>query len=77
MTNLNWHAERGCVPAMALLERAPESKGIDLKAVRLYREARVRSEMKARGIAALILTANCPQPLNQNHGSNNKEYPFW
>lgn len=68
MTNLDWHAERGCVPAMALLERAPESEGIDLKAVRLYRQARVRSEMKARGIGALILS----DPINIRYASGTR-----
>lgn len=65
MTHLAWHGERGRVPGIALLEGAPESDGIDLKAVRLYRQAPVRSEMKARGIAALILS----DPINIRYAS--------
>lgn len=41
---------------LELLDRAPESLGIDLGAVRRYRLARVRAEMAARDIGALILS---------------------
>jgi hypothetical protein len=37
MANFDWHAERSDLAGIALLDRAPESEGIDLKAVRLYR----------------------------------------
>ena len=40
----------------ALLDVAPESAGIDLAAVRRYRQERVRAEMAARGIGAVILS---------------------
>ncbi len=56
MTVLDWHAERSGLHDIALLDRAPENEGIDLAAVRLYRQGRVRSEMSARGIDALILS---------------------
>ena len=56
MTVLDWHAERGTHPDLALLDRAPESEGIDLAAVRLYRRNRVRAQMAQRGIDALILS---------------------
>ncbi|MEZ5878732.1 MAG: Xaa-Pro peptidase family protein [Tepidamorphaceae bacterium] len=56
MANFDWHAERSDLSDIALLDRAPESEGIDLKAVRLYRLGRVRTEMAKRGIAALILS---------------------
>lgn len=55
MTILDWHAERGDLTDLALLDRAPESEGIDLVAVRRYRQARVRAEMAKRGIAAVVL----------------------
>lgn len=56
MAVFDWHADRGTHPDLALLDHAPESAGIDLAAVRLYRRARVRAEMARRGIAALILS---------------------
>ncbi|MDV7145391.1 Xaa-Pro peptidase family protein [Tropicimonas sp. TH_r6] len=56
MTTFDWHAERSDLHDLALLDRAPESEGIDLAAVRLYRLGRVRAEMAARGIDALILS---------------------
>ena len=40
----------------ALLDAAPESLGIDLQAVRRYRLARVRAEMAARGVGAVVLS---------------------
>jgi Xaa-Pro dipeptidase len=57
MHNFDWHADRG---GFALLDLSPESQGIDLKAVRTYRRQRVRAEMRARNIAALILS----DPIN-------------
>lgn len=56
MAVLDWHADRGTHPDLALLDRAPESEGIDLSSVRLYRRGRVRAEMAKRGIAAVILS---------------------
>ena len=56
MAEIDWHRDRGTHPDLKLLDLAPESAGIDLRAVRLYRQGRVRSEMAARGMAALILS---------------------
>ncbi len=56
MTLLDWHAERADLTGAALLDRAPESAGIDLRAVRAYRLASVRREMAARNIDAVILS---------------------
>jgi Xaa-Pro aminopeptidase len=56
MAVLDWHADRSPHPDLLLLDRAPESEGIDLAAVRRYRQGRVRTEMAKRGIAALILS---------------------
>lgn len=55
ITVLDWHAERSDLTDLALLDRAPESEGIDLVAVRRYRQRRVRAEMAKRSIAALVL----------------------
>jgi Xaa-Pro aminopeptidase len=60
MANFDWHAERSDLAGIALLDRAPESEGIDLKAVRLYRLARVRQEMVRYGVDAVILS----DPIN-------------
>ncbi len=56
MANLDWHEGRSDLSSLRLLEAAPESEGIDLAAVRLYRLARVRAEMAKRDIAAVILS---------------------
>ncbi|MGI9596287.1 MAG: M24 family metallopeptidase [Acidimicrobiales bacterium] len=60
MTKLDWHAEPGGGPGhetdLELLDAAPESAGIDLGAVRRYRQGRVRLEMAARDIDAVILS---------------------
>ncbi len=56
MTILDWN-EGSIVPSdLELLDAAPESVGIDLGAVRRYRQARVRSEMERSGIDAVILS---------------------
>ncbi|WP_418594812.1 M24 family metallopeptidase [Ponticoccus sp. (in: a-proteobacteria)] len=55
MAELDWHAERSDLDGLALLDRSPEDEGIDLVAVRAWRQARVRREMAARGIDAVIL----------------------
>lgn len=60
MANFDWHAERSDLAGIALLDRAPESEGIDLKAVRLYRLGRVRAQMKHYGVDAVILS----DPIN-------------
>ncbi|KUF10264.1 M24 family metallopeptidase [Pseudoponticoccus marisrubri] len=56
MATLDWHAERSDLSGIALLDRAPESDGIDLRAVRLYRQAQVRREMARHGVDAVILS---------------------
>lgn len=60
MANFDWHAERTDLAGIALLDRAPESEGIDLKAVRLYRLNRVRQQMANYNVDALILS----DPIN-------------
>ncbi|MRU16802.1 aminopeptidase P family protein [Roseovarius sp. A21] len=56
MAELDWHAERTDLAALAQLDRSPEDEGIDLVAVRAYRLGRVRAEMVKRDIAAVILS---------------------
>jgi Xaa-Pro aminopeptidase len=56
MANLDWHAERSDLSGLALLDRAPESEGIDLAAVRRYRQGRVRAQMRQYGVDAVILS---------------------
>ncbi len=56
MTMLDWHAERAELTTLELQERAPESEGIDLRAVRAYRLTRVREEMRRRAIDALVIS---------------------
>lgn len=68
MQSLDWHAERSHLSDLCLLDRAPESEGIDLSAVRLYRLARVRSEMAKRGIDALILS----DPVNIRYATGTR-----
>lgn len=60
MANFDWHAERSDLDGIALLDRAPEDQGIDLKAVRLYRLGRVREQMAHFGVDAVILS----DPIN-------------
>jgi Xaa-Pro dipeptidase len=68
MTTLDWHADRADLSDLALLDRAPESEGIDLAAVRRYRQARVRAEMEARGIAAVLLS----DPVNIRYATGTR-----
>ncbi|WP_424929922.1 M24 family metallopeptidase [Amaricoccus tamworthensis] len=56
MAELDWHAERTDLAALALLDRAPEDEGIDLVTVRAHRLGRVRTEMARRDIAAVTLS---------------------
>ncbi len=60
MSDFDWHAKRDGLPRAMLLETAPESAGIDLAAVRQYRQGRVRAEMAKRHIDAVILS----DPIN-------------
>ncbi|TKX18410.1 metallopeptidase-like protein 7 [Elsinoe australis] len=68
MAKFDWHAERTDLSGMALLDRAPESEGIDLKEVRLYRLNRVRSEMKKYGLDAVILS----DPVNIRYATGTR-----
>ena len=52
----DWNAQQIGPSDLELLDAAPESVGIDLAAVRRYRQGRVRSEMERCGIDALILS---------------------
>ncbi len=56
MTTLDWHQGRTGLNDLALLDAAPESDGIDLHAVRRYRQNRVRGQMLAAGMDAVILS---------------------
>ncbi|KAL4800345.1 hypothetical protein BDV19DRAFT_384699 [Aspergillus venezuelensis] len=56
MATFDWHAKRTDLSGIVLLDRAPESEGIDLSSVRLYRLSRVRTQMAEHGIDALILS---------------------
>ncbi|MAM61530.1 Xaa-Pro peptidase family protein [Maritimibacter sp. UBA3975] len=68
MTTLDWHAERGDLHDLSLLDRTPESEGIDLSAVRLYRRDRVRTQMELLGIDALILS----DPVNIRYATGTR-----
>ncbi|CAG8195432.1 unnamed protein product [Penicillium olsonii] len=68
MATLDWHAERGDLSNLALLDRAPESEGIDLQALRLYRLGRVRGQMAQYGIDALILS----DPVNIRYATGSR-----
>lgn len=65
MKILDWHADRGGV---GLLDGAPESDGIDLRAVRRYRQQRLRSEMAKHGVAAVILS----DPVNIRYATGTR-----
>jgi Xaa-Pro aminopeptidase len=56
MNELDWHGDRTDLADLALLDRDPEAGEIDERAVRAWRLGRVRGEMAARGIGALILS---------------------
>lgn len=68
MANFDWHAERSDLSGIALLDRAPESEGIDLRAVRLYRQARVRQQMQKYGVDAVILS----DPINIRYATGTR-----
>ena len=53
---MDWHAERADLDALARLDRDPGAGEIDLVAVRAYRLGRVRARMRHDGVAALILS---------------------
>jgi len=56
VTLLDWHADGSGAEWLRLVDQAPESAGIDLPAVRRYRLERVRAEMKAHDVQALVLS---------------------
>lgn len=56
MALIEWHTENQYMNWPELVDVAPESAGIDLKAVRQYRLASVRREMKRYNVNALILS---------------------
>lgn len=68
MANFDWHAERTDLSGIALLDRAPESEGIDLKQVRLYRQRRVREQMAKYGVDAVILS----DPINIRYATGTR-----
>jgi Xaa-Pro aminopeptidase len=65
MKLIDWHADRS---GIALLNRAPESEGIDLRMVRGYRQQRVRLEMAKRNISAVILS----DPINIRYATGTR-----
>lgn len=67
MTQLDWHAGSG-TKWINLLDTAPESEGIDLAAVRRYRQNRVREQMNERGIGALIVS----DPVNIRYATGTR-----
>jgi len=68
MATLDWHAERSDLAGLAQLDRAPEGEDIDLVAVRGWRRDRVRAEMAARDIAAVILS----DPVNIRYATGTR-----
>ncbi|MEO5321907.1 aminopeptidase P family N-terminal domain-containing protein [Mesorhizobium sp. CC13] len=68
MANLDWHAERSDLSAIALLDRAPESEGIDLRQVRRYRHGRVREQMARHGVDAVLLS----DPINIRYATGTR-----
>jgi Xaa-Pro aminopeptidase len=53
---MDWHAERADLDALAQLNRDPGAGEIDLAGVRAYRLGRVRERMRQDGVAALVLS---------------------
>lgn len=68
MAIFDWHAERSDLSGLALLDRAPESEGIDLQQVRTYRQARVREQMARHGVDAVILS----DPVNIRYATGTR-----
>ncbi|WP_031485900.1 M24 family metallopeptidase [Maridesulfovibrio frigidus] len=56
MNLMEWHTQDESMKWPDLIDLAPESVGIDLKAVRMYRLARVREQMKKYNLNVLILS---------------------
>ncbi len=68
VANFDWHAERSDLSDIALLDRAPESEGIDLRAVRLYRRERIRQQMRNYAVDAVILS----DPVNIRYATGTR-----
>jgi Xaa-Pro aminopeptidase len=68
MAELDWHAERSDLQGLAQLDRAPEVEGIDLVAVRTYRQQRIRQKMAEYGVDALILS----DPVNIRYATGTR-----
>ena len=68
MKNIDWHSNRSDLSQLVLLDRAPESDGIDLAAVRRYRQDRLRHEMVLRGVDAVILS----DPVNIRYATGTR-----
>ncbi|KAM0313074.1 hypothetical protein ACHAPQ_012112 [Fusarium lateritium] len=68
MANFDWHAERTDLSGLVLLDRAPESDGINLKQVRLYRQARLREQMAKYKVDAVILS----DPVNIRYATGTR-----
>ncbi len=65
MTTLDWHAARRGLP---VLDGSAETGAIDVKAVRQYRQARLRLEMRRQGIDAVILS----DPVNIRYATGTR-----
>jgi Xaa-Pro dipeptidase len=65
---IDWSNERTDLSPLALLENAPESKGIDLRAVRLYRLGRLREQMVKYKVDAVILS----DPINIRYATGSR-----
>lgn len=68
MAELDWHAERSDLQGLAQLDRAPEVEGIDLVAVRTYRQQRVRQKMAEYDVDAVILS----DPVNIRYATGTR-----
>lgn len=68
MAEFDWHAERGDLDGLTQLDRTPDDDGIDIVAVRTYRQGRVRAEMARHGIDALILS----DPVNIRYATGTR-----
>jgi Xaa-Pro aminopeptidase len=68
MAELDWHAERSDLQGLAQLDRVPEVDGIDLVAVRAYRQQRVRQKMAEYGVDAVILS----DPVNIRYATGTR-----
>jgi Xaa-Pro aminopeptidase len=68
MAEFDWHAERSDLGGLAQLDRAPETGGIDLVAVRRYRQQRVRQQMAEYDVDAVILS----DPVNIRYAAGTR-----